>query len=213
MSVGPAAVVSCHVERPLDDEAWERFDAFQRSRPGGFDVIALIRPPDAAHGEAEEPWLERARAAAARAPFGLHTHWTSPTHARPTGGDPAARVREEAAWLRARGLEAAFFCGGGWYTDDAVAGAVRELGLVDCTVRGGEPAPGILPTTHSLGRLARAVLGPLPRYVHAYFHDYDLLDAKRRTALVVSLRVLGRRAVPADPLALAHPPDDLDERG
>ena len=72
----------------------------------------------------------------------------------------------------------------------------------------------ILPTTHSLGQLARAVVGPrLPPYVHAYFHDYDLLDAKRRTALVVSLRVLGRRAVPADPLALAHPPDDLDERG
>jgi len=213
MSVGPAAVVSCHVERPLDDEAWRRFDALQRSRPGGFDVIALIRPPDAAHGEAEEPWLERARAAAARAPLGLHTHWTSPTHARPSGGDPAARVREEAAWLRARGLEPAFFCGGGWYTDDAVRSAVRELGLVDCTPRGGEPSPGILPTTHSLGQLARAVLRPLPCYVHAYFHDYDLLDATRRTALVASLRVLGRRSAPADPRALAQATDDLDERG
>ena len=213
MSVGPAAVVSCHVERPLDDEAWRRFDALQRSRPGGFDVIALIRPPDAVHGEAEEPWLERARAAAARAPFGLHTHWTSPTHARPTGGDPAARVREEDAWLRARGLEPAFFCGGGWYTDDAVEAAVRGLGLVDCTPRGGEPSPGILPTTHSLGQLARAVLGPLPRYVHAYFHDFDLLDATRRTALVASLRVLGRRSAPADPRALAQATHDLDERG
>ena len=68
MPAGPVAVVSCHVERPLDDDAWRRFDALQRRRPGGFDVIALIRPPDPAHGEDEELWLERARAAAARAP-------------------------------------------------------------------------------------------------------------------------------------------------
>ena len=63
MPAGPAAVVSCHVERPLDDDAWRRFDALQRRRPGGFDVIALIRPPDPAHGEDEQRWLERARAA------------------------------------------------------------------------------------------------------------------------------------------------------
>src|SRR5581483_9838965 len=147
------AVVSCHLGRPLDDEAWRRFDALQRRRPGGFDVIALIRPPDREHGEAEEPWLERARLAAARAPLGLHTHWTSPTHARPTlagsvggraadarpedrsrpatggDGDPAARVRAEAAWMRERGLEPRFFCGGGWYTDERVREAVAELGL------------------------------------------------------------------------------------
>jgi hypothetical protein len=213
MSVGAVAVVSCHLEQPLHDAAWQRFDALQRSRPGGFDIVALIRPPDAAHGEAEEPWVERARAAAARAPLGLHTHWTSPTHARPTGRDPAARVREEATWMRGRGLEPQLFCGGAWYTDDTVEAAVRELGLVDCTPRDGTPAPGILPTTHSLGQLARAVLRPLPDYVHAYFHDYDLLDAKRRTALVASLRVLGRRSSPADPLALANTPHDVDERG
>ena len=52
----------------------------------------------------------------------------------------------------------------------------------------------MLPTTHSLGALARAVVRPLPRYVHAYFHDYDLLDARRRFALVASLALLGRRA-------------------
>lgn len=187
-------MASCHVERPLDDATWDRFDRLQRRRPGGFDVIALMRPPDAEHGEAEEPWLERARAAAARAPFGLHTHWTSPTHARPTGGDPAARVRSDAEWMRARGLEPRYFCGGGWYTDEAVRATVAELGLVDCTPRHGEPAPGVLPTTHSLGSLARAVLRPLPHYVHSYFHDYDLLDARRRTALLLSLAVLGRRA-------------------
>ena len=187
-------MVSCHVERPLDDDAWDRFDRLQQRRPGGFDVIALMRPPDLEHGEAEEPWLERARAAAARAPFGLHTHWTSPTHARPTNGDPAARVRSEAGWLRERGLEPRYFCGGSWYTDDAVRATVAELGLVDCTPRTGVPAGGVLPTTHSLGALARAVLRPLPAYVHAYFHDYDLLDPRRRYALAASLEVLGRRA-------------------
>jgi hypothetical protein len=193
----PAAIVSCHVEQPLSDASWARFDALQRRRPGGFDVIALIRPPDAAYGEEEGPWLERARAAASRGPFGLHTHWTSPSHARPTGGDPAARVRAEAEWMRERGLEPAYFCGGGWYTDDDVRAVVAELGLVDCTPREGLPAPGVLPTTHSLGALARAVLRPLPGYVHAYFHDYDLLDARRRLALGAALRVLGRRRPPA----------------
>jgi hypothetical protein len=188
--------VSCHVERPLDDEAWRRFDAFQRRRPGGFAVIALMRPPDPAFGEDEDVWLERARAASARSPFGLHTHWTSPTHARPTGGDPAARVRAEVSWLRERGLDPAYFCGGGWYSDVDVAAAVRELALVDCTPRTGVPSETELPTTHSLGALARAVVGPLPDYVHAYFHDFDLLDPKRRLALAVALRMLARRRVP-----------------
>jgi hypothetical protein len=193
-SARPAAVVSCHVERPLDDVAWTRFDRLQRRRPGGFDVIALLRPPDPDFGEPEERWLERARAAAARAPLGLHTHWTSPTHARPVHGDPAARVRKETEWMRERGLDPRYFCGGGWYSDGDVRAAVAELGLVDCTPRTGEPAAGVLPTTHSLGALARALVRPLPPYLHAYFHDYDLLDPRRRAALAVSLAVLGRRA-------------------
>jgi hypothetical protein len=187
------AIVSCHLEQPLRDEAWERFDALQRSRPGGFDVIALMRPPDAAFGEDAERWLARARVAAGRGPFGLHTHWTSPNHARPTGGNPAERVRREAEWMREQGLAPRFFCGGGWYLDDDVRAAVRELGLVDCTERNGVPRDGVLPTTHSLGGLARAVVGPLPDYVHAYFHDYDLLDPLRRRVLLVALTVLGRR--------------------
>ena len=200
----PVAIVSCHLEQPLRDDTWARFEKLQRSRPGGFDVIALMRPPDDAHGEDVERWLTRARTVSGRGPFGLHTHWTSPTHARPTGGDPAARVREEAGWLREQGLAPAYFCGGGWYTDDAVRAAVRELGLVDCTERGGVPHAGVLPTTHSLGQLARAVLGPLPDYVHAYFHDYDLLDARRRIALVTALSVLGRRRRAGNGLELAR---------
>ena len=180
------AVVSCHLERPLDDDCWRRFDALRRR----FEIIALIRPPDAAFGEDEERWLERARTLEL---VGLHTHWTSPSHARPTGGDPAARVRGEAEWMRANGIEPHWFCGGGWYSDETVRSVVQELGLIDCTPRAGLPATGVLPTTHSLGRLARHVLGPLPRYVHAYFHDYDLLVPTRRLALAASLRALELR--------------------
>ena len=72
------AVVSCHVERPLDDEVWARFVALQRRRPGGFAIAALMRPADAAFGEDEALWLERARQAASLGPLGHHAHWTAP---------------------------------------------------------------------------------------------------------------------------------------
>ena len=211
------AVVSCHVERPLDDRLWEALSQLQERRPGGFRIAALMRPPDAATGEDEVTWLERARVAAARAPFGLHTHWTSPTHARPTNGDPAARVQEQVGWLRAQGLEPRFFVGGGWYSDERIRAALAALGVVDCTatafrpsyLRAGDPhllldAPAqvngvlVLPATHSLGMLARGVLGPMPRFVHAYFHDTDLGSALRRTTLLAALRVLAFRRAPAD---------------
>jgi hypothetical protein len=186
-SVPSSYVISCHLEAPLDDESWRRFDALRRR----FPVIALIRPPDPGHGEDEATWLERARTLEL---LGLHTHWTSPSHARPTGGDPAARVRREYEWVRAHGLEPRWFCGGGWYTDDDVRTTVAELGMIDCTPRGGLPRDGVLPTTHSLGRLARAVALPgLPAYVHAYFHDYDLLSVTRRSALGAALRLLQLR--------------------
>jgi hypothetical protein len=203
-----AAVVSCHVERPLDDRTWRRFTRLQERRPGGFRIAALMRPPHAAHGEHEAAWLPRARIAAERAPFGLHTHWTSPDHARPTRGDAAARVRDEVAWLRERNLQPRFFCGGGWYTDDEVQSTVAELGLVDCTattfalrydadarvVEG--PSSGVIPATHSIGMLVRA--RALPEFVHVYFHDTDLLDRKRALALEVGLRVLARRRPVSD---------------
>jgi hypothetical protein len=164
----------------------------------------------------------RARKAASLGPFGLHTHWTSPSHARPSPGgeEPAARVRREVEWLRAQGLEPTLFAGGGWYMDDDVAGALAELGLVDCTGTAFAPsylAPGAprlsaaqpttlelpsgrrlveVPATHSLGMLARAVVGPLPPVVHAYFHDTDLLDRKRATALGLALHALRLRRRP-----------------
>jgi hypothetical protein len=217
------AVVSCHVERPLDDAVWGRFEALQERRPGGFRIAALMRPPDPASGEDEEIWLARAREAARRGPLGLHTHWTAPDHARPTGGDPAGRVMEQVAWLRARGLDVRLFCGGGWYMDEPLAETLADLGLADCTGTSFRPAylsedaprlgirepcyvevPGggrllELPTTHSIGMLVRAAVRPLrATHVHAYFHDTDLLDRARRSALAVGLKVLGARRTRTD---------------
>ena len=83
------AVVSCHVERPLDDAVWQRYRRLLEQRPGGFPIASLMRPP--AEGEDGGSFVGRAREAAARGPYGHHIHWTSPTHARPTGPDPAGR--------------------------------------------------------------------------------------------------------------------------
>jgi hypothetical protein len=218
---GRYAVVSCHVERPLDDAVWTRFLAVQRRRPGRFAIAALMRPPAA--GEDEDLWLGRARQAQKLGPFGLHTHWTAPGHARPTGGDPAGLVRAQGEWLRSVGIDAAFFCGGGWYLDVDVAEAVAELGYTDCTATAFRPdylaadAPHLqlqeptwlelpsgrrlleLPTTHSIGMLARGLLGPFRRQVvHAYFHDTDLLDRRRSAALRIGLGFLGLKRTPTD---------------
>jgi len=238
------AVVSCHVERPLDDEVWSRFTALQERRPGGFAVAALLRPADEAAGEDETRWIERARQAGARGPLGHHTHWTAPDHARPTDGRTGERVLAEGNRLRELGLEPTLFCGGGWYTDAEVAEACAELGYVDCTPRRARPpylGPNerwaslgfpaqvqlssgrrllAIPTTHSLGELTRSLLrwqrprrmprrvtdrngGTLPSVVHVYFHDTDLVDARRRLLVGLVLRLIGRRAQATDLDALA----------
>lgn len=213
------AVVSCHVEWPLDDRVWERFRRLQARCPGGFQVAALMRPPDEGAGEDAELWLERARLASTQGPFGHHTHWGGPTQARPVGGEPAERVRREGEWLRQQGLRPTVFCGGGWYLDAEVASAAAELGYADCTATAFEPsyleagAPRLgarepcrlalpgggelleLPTTHSLGMLLR---GARAAYVHVYFHDTDLIDPRRAAALRVSLSLLARRRGSAD---------------
>jgi hypothetical protein len=217
------AVVSCHVERPLDDRVWAAFAALQERRPGGLAIAALLRPPDVDAGEHDdELWLARAREAAVRGPLGHHTHFTSPTHARPTGGDSGERVRREGAWLVAREVRPTLFCGGGWYTDRSVAGACAELGYADCTPRVVRPpylpdgaawaqleAPArvevdgaslcAVPTSHGAGDLARALARPgLPDRVHAYFHDTDLVEPRRRALIVAALALLGRRRPATD---------------
>jgi hypothetical protein len=218
------AVVSCHVERPLDDRVWPRYRELVRRRPSGFAIASLMRPP--ADGEDGSSFVARAREAAALGPFGHHTHWTSPTHARPTAPGAGERVREEGRWLREQGLEPRFFCGGGWYMDADVMGAVADLAYADCTATSFRPSylprgaerialdePGWvrladgrrvleLPTTHSLGAAARALPRRLPRHVHVHFHDYELLDARRTAALRATLALLARRRRPTDLAAL-----------
>jgi hypothetical protein len=220
------AVVSCHVERPLDGRVWARFEALATARPAGFRIAALIRPPDAEAGEDEALWLERARRAAELGPLGHHTHWGGPGQARPVSGArhvPGTEVRREGTWLREAGLQPTLFCGGGWYTDEGVAETVAELGYADCTATSFRPpylpdgAPRLhldgpallelpsgrrllaLPSTHSIGMLVRA----LPRrlddpLVHVYFHDTDLLDRRRALALRAALQVLALRRTPTD---------------
>jgi hypothetical protein len=115
------------------------------------------------------------------------------------------------------------FCGGGWYTDGDVAGACAELGYIDCTPRSRRPpylAQGerwaaltepasvelpvgrvlrAIPTTHSLGDLARELpKRGLPGLVHVYFHDTDLLDRRRRALLRAILPLLARRTHATD---------------
>ena len=229
------AVVSCHVERPLADDVWERFRTLQERRPSGFPVAALMRPPHRDSGEDEERWAERAREAAARGPLGHHPHWTAPDHARPTTAGAGARVLAEGRRLRELELAPTLFCGGGWYTDVEVAEACVELGYVDCTPRGRPPAylpadapwaaldqPARVelpsgrallahPTTHSLGELARGILSRrLPRVVHVDFHDTDLLDARRAAFVRALLTPLARRREVSDLERLARSLGDTD---
>jgi hypothetical protein len=223
------AVVSCHVERPLDDEIWAAFSRLQERRPGGLAIAAVMRPPDAAAGEHDsELWLARAREARDRGPLGHHTHFTSPSHARPTGGPTGERVREEGLWLREQGCRPTLFCGGGWYTDRSVALACAELGYADLTPRATRPgylpegaawaelaAPArvevdgrvvvAVPTSHGAGDLARALAGrSLAPRVHAYFHDTDLVHPRRRALIAAALALLGRRR-PATDLDIVAP--------
>jgi hypothetical protein len=183
-----------------------------------------MRPP-AESESGEELFVERAHAAAALGPLGHHTHFTAPDHARPVADGAAERVLAEGAWFREHGLAPTLFCGGGWYMDASVAAAAAALGYADCSATSFRPkylprgaarlsltAPAWLeldggsrllelPTTHSVGMLARAVAslqGPAGPVVHAYFHDTDLLDRRRAAAIWAGLGLLGLRRRQSD---------------
>ena len=220
------AVVSCHVEQPLDDDGWRACERLLARRPAGFVVTPFVRPPAA--GEEEERWLERARRAAELAPLGHHTHWGGPTQARPLAGvDPAAHVRDEIEWLRAHGLAPRYFCGGGWYLDEPLAEVLASFDYVDCTattfrqsylddtaprlqldgprrVQLGDGATLLeLPATHSLGMLGRGLLS-LRGLVHVHFHDWELVDRRRAAMLHAALRLLRLRRRPLSVEELAQ---------
>jgi hypothetical protein len=228
------AVVSCHAERPLDDRVWNAFERLLRRRPGGFVVTPFLRPP--ADGEDEAAWLARARVAAALAPLGHHTHWGGATQARPVGDtDAAGAVRAEADWLRDRELEPRYFCGGGWYLDLPLAETLSAYGYVDCTATTfrqsylADDAPRLelegparlalpgggtlleLPATHSLGMVARS-LHRLHGLVHVHFHDWELADRRRASALEAVLWALRLRRRPLTVAELADRAADAPER-
>jgi hypothetical protein len=51
-----------------------------------------------------------------------------------------------------------------------------------------------VPTSHGVGDLARALARPgLAPRIHAYFHDTDLVEPRRRALITAALAVLGRR--------------------
>ena len=205
------AVVSCHVERPLDDAVWAAFADLQRRRPGGFAVAALMRPPDAEAGEHdEELWLAARprgrRPRAARPPHALH----EPDPRTPD----RRRHRAHGCGARARGCATA-----GWRRRSSAAAAgtpiatsprhARSSGT--STARRGRPGPATcsatrrgrssrrLPSSTSTASRCRSCRRPTaratsrgrwrgpgcPDRVHAYFHDTDLLDSRRRTLIVL----------------------------
>ena len=95
------AVVSCHVERPLDDRVWRRLRVAAATTARRVRRHAAAAAATRRVGRERELWLERARRVQALAPLGHHTHWGGPAQARPQGEvDAAAVVREEAAWFR-----------------------------------------------------------------------------------------------------------------
>jgi hypothetical protein len=225
----PTAFVSCHVESPLDDAVWDRFVELFEAGPGGFEIVALMRPPAGKELGRQDAWVARARHVAREGLLGHHTHFGGGGTARPPDSSLAVdRVRREHRWLTDHGLRPRFFCGGGWFMNAAVAALIAEAGYVDCTGLSFRPAylnPGMphlaamepcvliltdrqrlveLPVTHSIGMVGRSVLPARARrdWVHLYFHDWDLMSRHRALALRAALIGLGRRYRPFESRAL-----------
>ena len=218
------AVVSCHVERPLDDRVWAAFAALQERRPGGFAIAALLRPPDAEAGRRTTSSGSSVRARPRRA---AHSGTTRTGRARRTH-DRRVETRRGVCAARApgcaeRGVAPTLFCGGGWYTDRAVAAACATLGLrrlhaatspARRTSKTGRWAELASPAWIGLGRAAssapsrrrtasatwraRSSARACRRRVHTYFHDTDLVDRRRRVADRGVLTMLGRRRPATD---------------
>ena len=174
----PAAVVSCHVEQPL---ATTRGGASTSSSAPARRLRRDRADASARRGvrRGRGAVAQRARAPRRRA---RRSACTRTGRARRTRGRRAA-IRPSACGARRsgcarRGSSRASSAAAAGTRTTTCSATVRELGLVDCTVREGAPCRGGA-ADDALARAAgaRASLGPLPPYVHAYFHDYDLLDS------------------------------------
>ena len=199
------AVVSCHVERPLDDAVWEAFARLQERPPGWSRRRGADATARRGGGRARRGALARtcARGRSIARPLGHHTHFTSPTHARPTGGDPgrtgaargrlAPRPRPDADALlrrrlvhrpRRRGRVRGARVRRLHPTGDparlprgdaawAELAAPAAIELGDGVVAAGRPDDA----RRGRPRARAGAAASYRRRVHAYFHDTDLLDA------------------------------------
>ena len=95
--------------------------------------------------------------------------------ARPAATRPRASARRWRGCASA-GLEPRFFCGGGWYRTRRRRS--RRASWVSSTARRGRAsrAPASCRRRIRSARWRAACSGRCRRYVHAYFHDFDLLD-------------------------------------
>ena len=224
------AVVSCHVERPLDARVWARVRR-TAAAPAGRDSRRSAHPASGLRGgRARRDDLARARARrgrprASRPPHALHEPDARPADRRRPGraGRPGGSVAPRARALRRPSSAAAAGTRTqAWrrhvprsdtWTSRRGRRARRTCrtgppGRSSTGRRGSTSAPRpcstAVPTTHGAGDLLRAVVRPgLPAQVHAYFHDTDLVDPRRRRLIALGLRLLARRRPASDLDAVA----------
>ena len=187
------AVVSCHVERPLDDAGLEPLPRPLRAPAGRVPDRVADAPAGRRRGRASCSSSAPARRRRSGRSATTRTGRRRRTRGRPAA-IPAAQVLREGRWLRERGLEPRFFCGGGWYMDADVLAAVAELGYVDCTATAARPS--FLPPASPRALARRAGLDP-PRRRPPRARAADDALARPGRARARGLAAAGRaRALP-----------------
>ena len=208
---GVARSSRCHVERPLDDAVWARFRALLRRRPAGSgSPRSSARPTPSRRGRGSAGSSGRARRStlAVRAPHALDV---ADARAADRAAIPAARVRRELDWLRAQGLDAALLLRRRLVHGRDVRRRSPRPGSPTAPRRRSRcrtaaaawstaPQPGLLPATHTLGMLARAVApaGLRPCVLPRHGPARPPARARARARAACCSRVGG-------------PPGDLDE--
>ena len=183
-----------------------RFARLQQRPAGRISHRRARAPARRAGGEDDALWLERAREAAARGPFGQHTHWTRPTTPGPPAATRARACCDEGAWLRERGAAADALLRRRLVHRRARRSGVRgaRLRRLHAALRRGRrtsptaplgrssaapawikfrqvrPCSPSRPPARSASWRAGAIArqGSGEPVVHVYFHDTDLLDRK-----------------------------------